>query len=160
MLLHLEEDPDDLPAKCLVMNDDGVLPTCTMAGDGEWHVSYPASNDPLGDGGGGGGGFAALFVLALLVGIGFTIWKVIAARDMASRSGMDPNEATAMTLLTDDGFEATYLASNLRGEVQPRPPIPPPASAARLQELLDLKEQGLITEAEYAARRQAIIDAI
>jgi hypothetical protein len=81
---------------------------------------------------------------------------------MARRSGMDPDEATAMTLLTDDGFEATYLASNLRGESPAPAPASgaPPAAAGRLQELQGLLDRGLITEAEYAGRRQAIIDAI
>lgn len=110
-----------------------------------------------------GGGFEFLFVLGVVASIGIAIWKVTAARGMARRSGMDPNEATAMTLLTDDGFEATFLAANLR----PAPAAPaqeaaaaPVAAADRLQALQDLKDRGLITEAEYATRRQAIIHAI
>ena len=111
------------------------------------------------------GGFGFLFVLVVIAGIGMTIWQVTAARTMARRSGMDPNEATAMTVLTDDGFEATYLAANLRPvpaapQEGAAPAAAPAAPADRLQALQDLKDRGLITEAEYAARRQAIIDAI
>jgi hypothetical protein len=118
--------------------------------------------DPGFQGDGFGGGFGFFFVLVVVAGIGTTIWKVTAARTMARRSGMDPDEATAMTLLTDDGFEATYLASNLRGESPAPAPASaaPPAAAGRLQELQGLLDRGLITEAEYADRRQAIIDAI
>ena len=164
MLLHLEEDLNDPPAKCFEPNDAGQLPTCSSTGDGGWDVSYPSSDDGF-EGAGFGGGFVFLFVLVALAGVVGAAWKVNAARTMARRSGMDPNEATAMTLLTDDGLEATYLAANLRGE-SPAPPhaaaptAPPALPADRLQALQDLKDRGLITETEYADRRQAIIDAI
>ena len=62
--------------------------------------------------------FVAFFVLALLVGLGVTVYKVSTARSIATRAGMDPDDATKMTLLSDDGFEATYLAANLRGRDQ------------------------------------------
>jgi hypothetical protein len=44
----------------------------------------------------------------------------------------------------------------------PAAPGPPPADdpQARLQKLQQLKDSGLITEAEFAAKRQAIVDAL
>ena len=108
--------------------------------------------------------FMALFVLAFIASIGFTIWKVSTARRMARDSGMNQGDATAMALLTDDGFESTYLASNLRGQTVPPPQPQPPAAGARgtaserLAELQGLRDQGLVTEDEYAAARQKILD--
>ena len=107
-------------------------------------------------------GFSGLFVLALLVGVGISIWKVTTARRMARGSGMSETDATAMTLLTDDGLEATYLASNLRGQAAP-PPVAPPLTSSvadRLRQLTELRDRGLITPEEYDARRTAIIDSV
>jgi hypothetical protein len=119
-------------------------------------------SDPgMGDGGGIPGIFVVFFVLVLVAGVGTTIWKVTTAQRMARESGMNESDATAMTLLTDDGFEATYLAANLRGKTQPEPPAAAPASVAeRLRQLGELRDQGLITTAEYDARRAAIIDSV
>jgi hypothetical protein len=110
--------------------------------------------------GGGFGAFGVLFVLVIVVGIGITIYKVAMARDLARKSGMDEDQATAMTLLTDDGLEATYLASNLR------PPGAGTASTSarpvseRLAELESLHDQGLVTQAEYDERRAAILGSL
>ena len=90
------------------------------------------------------------------------------ARRMAERSGMDPGEATAMTLLTDDGLEATYLASNMRppataaAPADGHPAEAPSARSAteRLTELAQLRDQGLVTQAEYDERRAAILDSL
>jgi hypothetical protein len=84
------------------------------------------------------GWFAVFFVLVVGFGIASTVWRVSTARRMAEQSGMDPDDATAMTLMSDDGFEATYLASNLRS---PRPPAPAAGAAERLRELAGLLEQ-------------------
>jgi len=73
-------------------------------------------------------------------------------------------DAIAMTLLTDDGFEATYLASNLASHLRGQTAGPalvapsrgPPAD--RLAELQALLERGLVTVEEYAAARQKILD--
>ncbi len=101
-------------------------------------------------------------MLALLVGLGVTVYKVSTARSIATRAGMDPDDATKMALLSDDGFEATYLAANLRGRDQTPSvaPAPPATTAARLRELTELLEQGLITDEEFAARRAAIIGSL
>jgi hypothetical protein len=110
----------------------------------------------------GDGGFAAFFLLAVVVAIGSTVWKVSTARRMARDSGMDEGDATAMTLLTDEGLESTYLASNLRGQMTPPPSTAaePRSTEQRLRELESLRSQALITEEEYAERRRAILDAL
>jgi hypothetical protein len=81
------------------------------------------------------------------------------ARKMAERSGMDANEATAMTLLSDDGLDATYLASNLRPG-QPQEGGPGRSVSERLTEVESLKQQGLVTQAEYDERRTAVLDSL
>lgn len=154
-------DGDNPPNWCLEANADGDLPTCTWDGE-HWVRTYEDRGLDLGSGGGGpGGGFALLFVLVLAGGVAFTVWQVSTARRMARDSGMDTGDATAMTLLSDDGFEATYLASNLRGQMTPHPaPVAAATVAERLRELAALRDQGLITPEEHDARRAAIIDSV
>ncbi|MBO9520227.1 MAG: SHOCT domain-containing protein [Nocardioidaceae bacterium] len=110
------------------------------------------------------GVFVFFFVLVLAIGIGGTIWRVTAARDMARRSGLDADEATAMTLLSDHGLEATYLASHIEPHLRPGQPAAqsqtPKPAAERLAELASLRDSGAITEAEYAERRKAVIDSV
>jgi hypothetical protein len=120
-------------------------------------------------GGGIPGWFVAWGVFVVVVGIVLTVWRVSTAQKLAKRSGMDPGLATQMTLLSDDGLDATYLAASLRGQVAPSPtePATPSAptepsrtTAARLEELQGLLDQGLVTRAEYDERRTAIIDSV
>jgi hypothetical protein len=106
-------------------------------------------------------------VIAVLLAIGLTAWKVTTARSLARQSGMDPGLATQLTLLTEDGLDATYLAANLRGPqpggsaASPVASEPPRADAAqRLTELKSLMDEGLITPQEYEERRKAIIDTV
>ena len=106
--------------------------------------------------------FVVLFVLAFIAAIGTAIWRVSLARQMARDSGMDPGRATAMTLLSDDGLDATYLASNLRGPADGGAASVPPArtTESRLLELQELRDQGLVTYEEYEQRRAAILDSL
>jgi len=156
----------------------GELPTCTYDENGKLiDTSYDSGAGDSGI----AGTFVALFVLALAVGAGLTIWRVSLARSMATRAGLDPHEATAVTLLSPDGLDATYLAANLTANRPPpqqsvdpghviadlsgeRAPAGTPASsrstAERLRELDQLRDQGLITPAEHDTRRQAILDNI
>ncbi|MFC6342364.1 hypothetical protein ACFP8W_10265, partial [Nocardioides hankookensis] len=73
------------------------------------------------------GWFVVLFVLVLVAGVATTIWRVSTAQRMARDSGMDEGDAATMALLSDDGLEATYLASNLR--TPPAEPATPSAPA-------------------------------
>jgi len=111
-----------------------------------------------------------IFFLFIVFAICGTVFKVAMARDMASRSGMDPDEATMITLFDDDGLSATYLASNLRtppagstgsiGSTGAKPPTAHAVAAARIEQLKGLLTDGVITHAEYDERRKAIIDSI
>lgn len=93
---------DKLSAKCFRADEFGNLPTCTSTGDGQWEVSYDKAGVGMEDG--IDGGFAVLFVLALILGVVGTMWKISTARRMARDSGMDESDATAMTLLTSRLF--------------------------------------------------------
>ncbi len=145
-------------------NHNGEPPTCTQGPNGTWVASWP--DDPSSSG--FGGGFVLLVVLVVAVGIAITVWKVSTARRLATESGMSPGQATEKTLLTDNGLDATYLAANLRPRAEtPATPMaaPDPAAASksaaeRLTELASLRDQGMITQAEYDERRASIIDAI
>ncbi|MBI2244255.1 MAG: hypothetical protein HYU55_10060 [Nocardioides sp.] len=159
-------DPGNPPAWCFRTNAEGELPTCTYV-NGSWHRSY--EDGGLGSGGDGiGGAMVALFVIGLVVSGLVLAWKISTARKMARAAGMNEDDATIMTVLTDDGFEATYLAANLRQPpAQPgaQPPTQPPTPAVppageRLRELDRLLEEGLITQAERDERRRAVIDGI
>jgi hypothetical protein len=106
--------------------------------------------------------FTLVFVLAACAAISFAIYRVSVARDLARKAGLDEGAAGAIALLQENGLSATYLASSLSREraaaagvvQQPRP------AAERLAELQQLRDSGAITEDEYAARRQAIIDSV
>jgi hypothetical protein len=112
-------------------------------------------------GGGIPGWFIALFIVAALVGIGTWLWRISLARQIAQDAGLDPNRAAAVTMLSKDGVDATYLASTLAS----RPHSPPPGqrpkiAEERLKELQALKDKGLVTHDEYEARRQKILGSI
>lgn len=155
--------------QCLdqAINHNGEPPTCTKE-NGVWVASWPDDSGLTGSSGGGiPGAFVAFAVFTLIVAVAITIWKVSTAQKLARQSGMDPGLATQMTLLTDNGLDATYLASSLRQQ-QPAQPVstqtaagaPPPSATSRLEELKSLLDRGLVTQAEYDARRQAIIDSV
>jgi hypothetical protein len=142
---------------------NGELPICTKV-NGSWVATWPHDASD----GGGGASAALLVILGLMVAVGVVVWRVTTAQKLAKQSGMDPALATQMTLLSDHGLDATYLAANLR----PSTGVPgngaathaqAPAArtaAERLSELNALRDQGTITEAEYAERRTSIINDI
>lgn len=159
------EPPDD----CFeLLGPNGEIPTCQWDGT-EWVVSYDETGmlgPGLGDPGFADPGIPPVFigfmVLVLLAGVATTLWRLSLARKMATEAGLDPDRATAMTMLSDDGLEATYLASSLRGQAPPPAPVPPAGQSAeaRLLELQRLRDQGLVTYEEYETRRAAIIESI
>jgi hypothetical protein len=145
-------------------SQQAVNPGDTCIPDGDGYALVVGSEEFDGFGAGDPGfpdGFIALFILFGLVGVGITIWKVAAARQMAREAGMDPDRATGMTLLDDNGLSATYLASSLRTAPSGASDAAAPRSTAdRLAELKSLLDNGAITQAEYDGRRQAIIDSV
>ncbi len=61
----------------------------------------------------------------------------------------------------DSDRDAAALAKAMRDQQAPTPGTPPPPSATdRLAALDDLRQQGLIDDAEYAAKRQQILDEL
>ncbi|TCJ22556.1 SHOCT domain-containing protein [Nocardioides jejuensis] len=147
--------PNDLADDC---PEYGQLPTYTSTDGDHWTVDCGSDMSA----GGVPGFFVVGVLLVLILGVGGTIWRVSTARRMARDSGMNVGDATAMTLLDDDGLAATYLASNLRHD-QPSAPAAEgsrPTAAQRLTELQQLLAQGLITQAEHDERRRAILDEL
>lgn len=106
------------------------------------------------------GWFIAFAVVAVVVGVVGTIWRVSLARQMATDAGLDPDRAAAMTLMSDEGLDATYLASSIRGAAVPSPAGETRSAQERLQELRQLHDEGLISYEEYERRRTAIVDSI
>jgi hypothetical protein len=83
------------------------------------------------------------------------LWRVHAARSMARSAGLDEGTAVRVALTSEDGLSAAYLASSLRGPAGSAPVVRD--TATRLRELDRLRDEGLVTEAEHASRRAAII---
>lgn len=106
-------------------------------------------------------GFGIFFALIVLIGIASTVWRVSTARRMARDAGLDERDASRMALLSNEGLSTTYLASSLRAQQQPSPqPRAVRPVAERLRELTALRDDGLLTTEEYAARRRAILDEV
>jgi Short C-terminal domain len=144
----------DPPADCF----QTPTSTCLQDSDGNWTVEPGAFDSSPGDG--IPGEFFLFGGLIVLGGIGVTLYKMSMARQMAAEAGMDPDRAAAVTLL-DDGLDATYIATSLRGQSAPQPAAPPSKGAAhRLRELQQLRDDGLVTPAEYEARRRAIVESV
>lgn len=103
--------------------------------------------------------FIALFVIAVVLAVGVGVAKRSWIRDMAQRRGLDPDDASKAAFF---GGELGVAAAYLKGD-EPRAAALAPSSrpaAERLAELELLRDQQLITDAEYAERRRTIIDSI
>ena len=151
-----DTSPPPEPDSCFQTNANGDLPTCTTDSNGKWQVDYPSgsADNPLSIA-------IPLFLIAAAVGGGLTIWRVSTARSLARRAGMDPGEATAITLLGNDGLDAAYVASAVR-TAQERPDlvVPRTSAADRLRELDRLRASELVTDDEYARQRKVILDSV
>lgn len=148
------------PDECV--QGDGAGPVACVQTDSGWVPQGGGAT--AGPGADLSGFFGVLFLVVVVLGVVGVVVKVRAARQMAGEAGMDPDRATAMTLLTDDGLEATYLAASLRQAPTAVPVAPVPASgrstSERLRELDDLRAQGLIDDEEHSAARRAVIDSV
>ena len=109
-------------------------------------------------------GFGIFFALVVVIGVASAVWRVSTARRMARDAGLDERDASTMALLSDQGLSTTYLASSLRARQQaaqgPQQSDAVRPVAERLRELTALRDDGLLTEAEYAERRRAILDEV
>jgi len=99
---------------------------------------------------GGGSGipglFIALVVIAVLVGVGSSIWRYSVLR----RGGLNP-------FVAREQLEARLNQSLSKPPPPPAPAAPGRSIEQRLAELGDLHARGVITDAELAAGRAAII---
>ena len=113
---------------------------------------------PADGGGGPPGWWVAFFVIVVILAIGASIARTSWVRDMAKRRGLDPDDAAKAAFYGGDlGLAATYLKGDEPSAGQDVPARP---AAERLAELADLRTQGLISDEEFAQRRQEIIDSI
>jgi hypothetical protein len=145
------------PDWCFQMNAEGQHSTCMWDGQ-QWHRTYEG-------GGGVGFGFGGIFVLFLVAALAMFVWRISLARRVARQHGLDPDQATELAILGDNGLEATYLAGSLsdhRPIADPATPSAGPSrpAAERLAELARLRDEGLITAAEHDERRKAILDSL
>jgi hypothetical protein len=140
------------PDECFQLGDNGQPVTCTQQPDGSWTPeSMSDGPDPV--------ALAAVgFLVVLLLGVAGTVWRVRAARAMARSAGLDEAAAGRMAMISEDGLAATYLASSMRSPSSPAPVVRD--TATRLRELDRLRSEGLVTEAEHAERRAAILAEI
>lgn len=133
---------------------------CVKHGDGPWE-RVTDSDFP-----GMGFGFGEI----LLIGIVLALVPGFVGASVASSANISPG---AGFLIGTFGSWIGVIALYLYGHSQKRTPAPdvggaavetkrpaPEDPAARLRKLQDLLDQGLITQEEYRARRQAAIDGL
>lgn len=145
------------PDWCFDVNDAGQPSSCSWNGTA-WQKSYEGGVD----GAGAPGWFGGMFVLMLLVAAAMFAWRISLARRVARSTGLDPDQATELAILGDNGLEAGYLAGHLHHRPATEPPSAPAGRSVeiRLRELAQLRDQGLVTPEEYDARRGAILDTL
>ena len=98
--------------------------------------------------------------MVVVIGIASTLYRVSVARRIAQNNGLDPRDATAVALLNDNGLSAAYVRGGMQqGQRPPADPPRYPAAAARRPRGA-ARHAGKITDAEYAAARQRIIDSL
>lgn len=118
---------------------------------------------PLGGSQSDGGGFGAVFVIFVLVAIGFAIFKFVTVRDMGIRRGLSERDATAAALFSDDEVTSTMILRPEASSPRPRPlstPAPAPSIEERLATVESLRDKGVISDAEAESRRAEILDEI
>jgi hypothetical protein len=111
------------------------------------------------------GVFILVFVGTFATGIWSTYARTRAARRMAVRAGLDPQDAAATALLTPDGLDTTYLVSATRPGYAGTTASPAVLTSSktvedRLRELDQLKAEGLVSDEEYAAQHKAIVSTV
>jgi len=156
----------DTAEQCIQSGDVFNMPRCSRSGNGPWVAQYPGDPSP---GIPGGGFFATFLVFALL----WSTIPAIAGGMIASSRGQSVGIAVLLgialgwigLLIVVLAFkpEVTTAARNVIGAAANRDgwsPPPPPRrdTTSRLQELERLKREGLVTDAEYASRRERILN--
>ena len=113
--------------------------------------------DPMGGEDDFAGVFGVFVVIAIVVAVGGAVYRRSAARSMATKAGMDPDAAADVALLDEHGVAATYVMTSLKESAKPSPEGPERTVEQRLAELQSLLDRGVVTQAEYDARRAAIL---
>jgi len=128
------------------------IPNCSVVGP----------DDPFASDDDGFGAIFGLFVVVgLVLGIGGAAYRMSTARNIAAKSGMDPDDAARMALLDDNGLTATYVLANLPSKESVAPAADQDRTVEhRLAKLADLLERRLITQAEYDEQRAAILGSV
>jgi len=150
------------------MQSGGALgpPECTSSGEnGPWVAHYPG-NSPV------NGGLIGVFIAIALL---WAAAPAVISGFIASARGQNVGLAVVLGLFLGwigllivlvafkqrVSAEAPSLIAETVGSRPSRSAaMPPRTTSARIAELDDLKQQGLITPDEYASRRQAILDQI
>lgn len=137
------------PDECFQVDTDGAPMACVQQSDGSWTPEAISTGaDPF--------ALVGLVSVAIMVlGVAGVLWRIHTARSMARSAGLDEGTAVRVALASEDGLSAAYLASSLRGATGSAPAVRD--TATRLRELDRLRDEGLVTEAEHASRRAAII---
>ena len=101
----------------------------------------------------GSGGFGAFFGIAVVLGIGGAIYKIMATRDMGLRRGLSHRDATTAALFSDDEVMSTMI-------LKPETDAATDTIEERLTRVDSLLRRGIISAEEAASRRAEILDEI
>ncbi len=97
-------------------------------------------------------GFSSLFGLMIVVGIGLSVWRFAATRNMAKRRGASDADATTVALFGGEtGTAAAYAVRDSS------PTRPTPTAEERIRSVRELESQGLITTEQAASRVEEIL---
>ncbi len=106
--------------------------------------------------------FVGFFVVTFGMGIWSTVARNRAARRMATRAGLNPQDAAATAMYAPAGLDATYLVAATRPGYAAGSAAPAGSKSVedRLRELDHLKAEGLLSADEYAAQHKAIVSSV
>ena len=137
------------------------VPSCRSVNGGEWEPYWENQ---------GPGDIGSIVVVMIVVALVWSAIPVVASVKIASDSGQSTGVAAALGLVGGwAGLLGVYLMSRsdtrqaVHGAVDamgPRTRVGVRSTEDRLRALAALRDDGSITEAEYAAQRQAIISGV
>ncbi len=104
-------------------------------------------------------GFSSLFGLMIVVGIGLSVWRFAATRNMAKRRGASDADATTVALFGGEtGTAVAYAVKDARPAEATEPERQSPADVEeRIRSVRELESKGLITTEQAASRVEEIL---